>query len=87
MNTMKATGHVRRIDNLGRIVIPSDLRKEYRMAEGDAIEIFTTEHGLMIKKYQVSCMFCDEVIDVIKYENATLCKSCIVSIAKNANLL
>ena len=54
---MKATGIVRRIDDLGRVVIPREIRKTLRIKEGDPMEIFTTKEGeLVFKKYT----YCDE---------------------------
>ena len=48
---MKATGMVRRIDELGRIVIPKEIRRVLRIREGDPIEIFTEEDAIVLKKY------------------------------------
>lgn len=49
---MKATGIVRRIDDLGRIVIPKEIRRSMRIQEGDALEIFTSEEGITFRKYR-----------------------------------
>lgn len=50
--TMKATGIVRRIDDLGRIVIPKEIRRAIRIYEGDPLEIFfDTDHNIVLKKY------------------------------------
>lgn len=50
---MKATGIVRRLDDLGRLVIPKEIRKIYKLKEGDSIEFFVSENNeIMIKKYQ-----------------------------------
>lgn len=50
--TMKATGIVRRIDDLGRIVIPKEIRRAMRIYEGDPLEIFfDTDHNIVLKKY------------------------------------
>ena len=49
---MKATGVVRRIDDLGRVVIPKEIRKTLRIKEGDPLEIFTDKEGeVILKKY------------------------------------
>lgn len=51
--TMKATGIVRRIDDLGRIVIPKEIRRAMRIYEGDPLEIFfDTDHNIVLKKYR-----------------------------------
>lgn len=49
---MKATGIVRRIDDLGRIVIPKEIRNRYKLREGDPMEIYTTDEGIVLTKYQ-----------------------------------
>ena len=51
---MKATGIVRRIDDLGRVVIPKEIRRSMRIHEGDALEIYTTQDAICLKKYEVS---------------------------------
>ena len=50
---MKATGIVRRIDDLGRVVIPKEIRRSMRIREGDALEIFTSDEGVTFRKYQI----------------------------------
>ena len=49
---MKATGIVRRIDDLGRVVIPKEIRRAMRIREGDPLEIYTTENGVVFKRYR-----------------------------------
>lgn len=51
---MKATGIVRRIDDLGRVVIPKEIRRTMSISEGDPMEIFTTSDSVVIKKYEPS---------------------------------
>lgn len=48
---MKATGIIRRIDDLGRVVIPKEIRRSMHIKEGDALEIFTSEQGVIFNKY------------------------------------
>jgi AbrB family looped-hinge helix DNA binding protein len=50
---MKATGIVRRIDDLGRIIIPKEIRRTYGIKEGDPLEIFTSEEGITVRPYEV----------------------------------
>ena len=57
---MKATGIVRRIDELGRVVIPKEIRRTLRIREGDALEIYTDrEGGVILKKYSLVGELCD----------------------------
>lgn len=58
---MKATGIIRRIDVLGRIVIPKEIRRTYGISDGTPIEIFTTSDGIMLKKYQTD----DELLNTL----------------------
>ena len=51
---MKATGIVRRIDDLGRIVIPKEIRRSMRLREGDAMEIFLEDNRICLEKYSIS---------------------------------
>lgn len=62
---MKATGIVRRIDDLGRIVLPKELRRVYGVEPGDAMEIFTSGEEIVLRKYVPStgCTFCGTVAD------------------------
>lgn len=55
---MKATGITRPLDGLGRIVIPKELRIQYDLNEKDLVEIYTTEEGILIKKYEPACVIC-----------------------------
>lgn len=54
MNYMRRTGIVRRIDDLGRIVIPKEVRKTLRIKEGEPMEIFIEDDGVIFKKYDVN---------------------------------
>ena len=67
---MKSTGIVRRIDELGRIVLPIELRKSMSLDQkGDSVEIFIDEDKIILKKYQPACIFCGNADDVIYYKN------------------
>ena len=57
---MKSTGIVRRVDELGRIVLPIELRRTLNIAEKDSLEIYVDGSSIMLKKYQPACIFCDE---------------------------
>ncbi len=56
---MKATGIVRKIDELGRIVLPRELRNKLNIREKDALEIYVDGEYIMLKKFEMSCIFCD----------------------------
>ena len=77
---MKSTGVVRRLDELGRIVIPIELRRTLDLAERDCLEIFTEGEQIILKKYQPACIFCGEAKDIINYKGKNVCKCCLEDI-------
>ena len=74
---MKATGIVRPIDALGRVVIPKELRKVFQIKNKDAMEIFVDDDMIILKKYEPACVFCGETDNLITYEDRTICSGCI----------
>ena len=79
---MKSTGVVRRVDELGRIVIPIELRRTLDIAEKDALEIYVDGEQIILKKYEPACIFCGEGKDVINYKGKNICKNCLNEIRK-----
>lgn len=73
---MKSIGIVRKVDELGRIVIPMELRRTLGIAEKDAVEIFVDGEQIVMKKYNLSCIFCGEARNVISYKGKNICKNC-----------
>ena len=73
---MKSTGIVRRIDGLGRIVIPTELRKTMDLNEGTSMEIFVEEGRIIFEKYEKGCIFCGEMDDTFEFEGKAVCKEC-----------
>ena len=74
---MKNTGIVRKLDQLGRIVLPMELRRTLDIAEKDAIEIYTDGEKIILKKYEPACIFCGDAKDVINYRGKNICKNCL----------
>ncbi|MBO5006733.1 MAG: AbrB/MazE/SpoVT family DNA-binding domain-containing protein [Clostridia bacterium] len=62
---MKSTGVVRRIDELGRIVLPIEIRKNLSIDNRDAVEIFVENDKIILKKYEPACIFCGNADNVI----------------------
>lgn len=79
---MKSTGVVRRVDELGRIVIPIELRRTMGIEEKDALEIYVDSEKIILKKYEPACIFCGNAEDVSNYKGKNLCKSCLTELAK-----
>ena len=76
---MKATGVVRRIDELGRIVLPMEMRRTLGIEEKDPIEIFVDGENIVLKKYEEACIFCESTKDLKKYKGKNVCAKCIKS--------
>jgi len=81
---MKSTGIVRRIDELGRLVIPMELRRAFNLRDNvDSLEIFVEGDTIILKKYEPSCIFCDSADDVEKFKGRNICAKCLGELAKN----
>jgi len=74
---MKSTGIVRKVDELGRIVLPIELRRTLGIEDKDRIEIFVDGESIILRKYQPACIFCDNAKDIINYKGKNICPDCI----------
>lgn len=74
---MKSTGIVRKVDELGRIVLPIELRRTLGIEEKDRIEIFVDGESIILRKYWPACIFCDNAKDIINYKGKNICPDCI----------
>ena len=84
---MKATGVVRKVDELGRIVLPSELRKTMHVSVGDSFELFVDNNMVILKKYEPGCVLTGTMDDLIEYENRKVSKQAVKEMAKIAGLL
>ncbi len=73
---MKSTGIVRKVDELGRVVIPIELRRTLDIAEKDALEIYVDEEHIILKKYEPACIFCGNARDIFNYKGKNICPDC-----------
>ena len=73
---MKSTGIVRRVDELGRIVLPKELRGTLDIKERDAVEIFVEGDLVILKKYHPACIFCGEADEVTDFRGKKICNKC-----------
>ena len=77
---MKSTGIVRKVDELGRIVLPIEMRRTLDIAEKDPVEIYVEGDSVILRKYQASCVFCDSVKDIISFKGRNVCAACIAKL-------
>jgi AbrB family transcriptional regulator, transcriptional pleiotropic regulator of transition state genes len=73
---MKSTGIVRKVDELGRVVLPIELRRNLNIAEKDALEIYVDGNTVILKKYEPACIFCGDAKDVENYKGKNICPNC-----------
>lgn len=73
---MKASGIIRNVDPLGRVVIPKEMRKILDINEGDPIEIVKVNNDIVLKKYSKGCIFCGSDKDVSEFNNLPVCSGC-----------
>ena len=74
---MKSTGIVRKVDELGRIVLPIEMRRTLDIAEKDPVEIYVEGDCVILRKYQASCVFCSSVREVTAFKGRSVCASCL----------
>jgi len=77
---MKSTGIVRPIDNLGRFVLPKEIRDTMDISPKDPVEIFVDADKIILKKYTPACIFCGNADRVIYYRGKLICVECADSI-------
>ena len=73
---MKSTGIVRKIDELGRVVIPIEMRNNFNIAEKDLIEIYAEGNSIILKKFEPNCVFCNNTKNLIEYKDKLVCDKC-----------
>lgn len=81
---MKSTGIVRKLDDLGRITLPIELRRNLQINDRDSLEIFVEDEKIILKKYQPCDIFTDSMDDLIDYKGKKISKQSILEMAKIA---
>lgn len=80
---MKSTGIVRHIDELGRIVVPKELRRKLGIANTDPVEIYCEDDKIILKKYDPVCHFCGSTQSLTQFKEKNICSSCINELKMN----
>lgn len=73
---MKSTGIVRKVDELGRIVLPIELRRTLDINEKDSLEIYVDGNHIILKKYEPACIFCNSAVNVTTFKGKNVCSDC-----------
>jgi transcriptional pleiotropic regulator of transition state genes len=80
---MKSTGIVRKVDELGRVVIPIELRRTLGIDLKDSLEIYVDEEKIILKKYEPACIFCGSASNTHHFHNKIVCKDCAKSLMES----
>ena len=75
-----STGFVRKVVELGWVVLPIELRRTLDIAEKDALEIYVDGATIILKKYEPACIFCDNAKDIKVYKGKNICSECLDSL-------
>ena len=78
---MKSTGIVRKVDELGRIVLPIELRRTLDIEVKDALEIYVDGAQIILKKYEPACIFCGNTKDIINFKGKNICHECMAEMS------
>ncbi len=81
---IKSTGIVRKVDELGRVVIPIELRRTLGIDEKDALEIYVDHEKIILKKYEPACVFCGNAEDVQVFKGKNVCSECAKAMSAKA---
>lgn len=79
---MKSTGIVRKVDELGRICLPKELRGVLGIEEKDPLEIYVDEDSIVLRKYVRGCNACSSVDNLVTCASVTLCTKCLKKMAE-----
>ena len=80
---IKSTGIVRRIDDLGRLVLPKELRYTLDILERDELEVFTQGEYILLRKYSPACVFCGNEDSVQQFKGKCVCTGCIQTLPQS----
>lgn len=78
---MKSTGIIRKVDELGRIVLPVELRRTLKISERDSLEIYVDGDKIILQKQQSGCVFCGGEHALTEYKGRMLCADCLEALA------
>jgi transcriptional pleiotropic regulator of transition state genes len=80
---LKSTGIVRKVDELGRVVIPKELRTALGIGEKDGLEIFVEGNRIVLQKYSPGCKLCGSLVDLRSFKGTQICRACESEIAES----
>ena len=82
---MKSTGIIRKVDELGRVVLPIELRNRFSISEKDPMEIFVDGPYIILKKHEPFCIFCESTKNLVDFQGKLVCEKCIKKLTKESH--
>jgi len=82
---MKSTGIVRRVDELGRVVLPIELRRTLDIEIRSPLEIYVDGDLIILRKYEPACIFCGEAKDVVNFKDKIICNVCLKELSEGTS--
>ena len=82
---MKATGIIRKVDELGRIVVPIELRNKLNINVRDEVEIYVENNSIILKKFEPDCIFCGNTSSLINFKEKLICQNCLKHLSNIEN--
>lgn len=79
---MKTTGIIRKVDELGRVVLPIELRRTMDIAVKDELEIYMDNNRIILQKFEPACIFCASSRNLVNYRGKNICQDCIANMTK-----
>lgn len=79
---MKSTGIIRKVDELGRVVLPIELRRTMDIAVKDELEIYMDNDRIILQKFEPACIFCASSRNLVNYRGKNICQDCIANMTK-----
>ncbi len=82
---MKKTGMIRKVDELGRIVVPMELRRSLGIAERDLMEIYVAGDSIILRRCEPACVFCQAHDDLLPFKRSHICRTCFQELSESQN--
>ena len=79
---MKSTGIVRKIDELGRIVLPKELRRTLGLNDRESVELYVDQDAIILKKFKSTCVLCGDNEDLLDFKGKSICQKCMDELKK-----
>ena len=77
---MRSTGMTRKVDSLGRVVLPAEMRRVFGIREGDLVEIAVDGSSIVLTKMEQRCVFCGDSTSLLEYSGKLVCEGCVAGL-------